>query len=505
MKSSYKSFHLLGRCHNVEWTRLILKVSDIITHQEIEKWKIGDRILISAGTGRGKTYFVLNVLIDHANTFGNKILFIVNRAPLQHQIQHKLQELSKSELIDVRTYQSVENEILQKTHNFDDYKFIVCDEAHYFFSDAQFNNKTNLILNLIKDELKDKVVILMSATSKLLKGYLKVDESFVYNLDNDYSYIEGIYTYKNQDVIEQMLQSLPKNEKAIYFSKSVEKAFNMTRTLGNASFICSYGNRKYSRYIDKNELNNIKQNERFECQVLCCTTALDNGINIIDAQVKHIIIDVLDIDTVIQCIGRKRIVYVTERVKLYLREVNGSYAHTIYNSVTKELDQASYLLHHGEKAFRKKYHKQDYSKFLIDIDEDAMRVNEAGAWKYQQIKSMCSAIKNKEKTWLQILFEQMGLDNPNVESLECITDGESLTGYLQEMQDIPMFRETQETFRETINQMLISIISQNKRKLGLKAINEILKELCIPFVIESQRENKGKMRNQRYWIVKALS
>lgn len=489
----------------MKWSNLILKVTDIIRHDDIEQWKLGGRILISAGTGRGKTHWVINTLSEYANTFGNKILFLVNRAPLQHQIQYKLQELGKSDLIDVRTYQSLENEILQGTHNFDEYKFIVCDEAHYFFSDAQFNNKTNLILNLIKDELKDKVVILMSATANLLKSYLKIDESCIYKLDNNYMYIEGIYTYKNQEVIFQMLNSLPKGEKAIYFSKSVEKAFDMAQQLNDAGFICSYGNRKYSRYIDKDELNNIQRNERFECQVLCCTTALDNGINIIDEQVKHIIIDVLDIDTVIQCIGRKRAVYIRERVKLYLREVDIRYANTIYNSVTKDLEQAVYLKRNGERAFKKKYRKKDYIKYLIDVDEDTIRVNEAGAWKFRQIEQTCKAIKNKEKTWLQMLFEQMGLDNPNVESLECIADGKSLTGYLQEMQDIPMFSEVQEAFRETIKGMLNSLVSQNKRKFGIKSINEILKELCVPFVIESKRENKGEMRNQRYWIVKALS
>lgn len=481
------------------------RVSDIITSQEIEKWQLGGRILISAGTGRGKTHFVINTLSEYANTFENKILFLVNRAPLQQQIQHKLQELGKSELIDVRTYQSLENELLQKTQDFDEYKFIVCDEGHYFFSDAQFNNKTNLILNLIKDELKDKVVILMSATPKLLKGYLKVDESLVYNLDNDYSYIEGIYTYKNQDVIIQMLQSLPKDEKAIYFSKSVEKAYEMAHNLHDTSFICSYGNRKYSRYINEDELNNIQQNERFECQVLCCTTALDNGINIIDEQVKHIIVDVLDIDTVIQCFGRKRISHNGEKVKIYLREVDMRYANTIYNSVVKDLEQASYLLHYGERAFRKKYQKQDYSKYLIDIDEDAIRVNEAGAWKFRQIEQMCSAIKHKEKTWLQMLFKQMGLDNPVVESLECVTDGRLLTEYLQEMQDKPMFNEVQQTFRETIKQMLNSVISQNKRKFGMNAINELFKELGVSFMIESKKENRGEMRNQRYWIVRAVN
>lgn len=109
----------------MKWQDFMLKVSDLIKHEEIEKWQLGDRILITAGTGTGKTYFVMNSLTKHANTFGAKILLLVNRAPLQNQIQHNHQELGKSDLIDVRTYQSVENEILQGTHDFAEYKFIV--------------------------------------------------------------------------------------------------------------------------------------------------------------------------------------------------------------------------------------------------------------------------------------------------------------------------------------------------------------------------------------------
>lgn len=492
----------------------MLKVSDVIKGKEIEKWQQGYRILISAGTGTGKTYFVKRVLTEHANTFGNKILLLVNRTPLQEQIQNNLQEIDGHDVIDVRTYQSLENEILKGTHNFDDYKFVVCDEAHYFFSDALFNNKTNLILNLIKDELQDKVVILMSATANLLKSYLKIDDSLIYIVKNSYHGLDGIYTYKNQETIEQLLKSLPPNEKAIYFTQSVEKAYEMSLTLSDAGFICSQGNKK-SCHMNKEELQNIQQNERFECQVLCCTTALDNGINIIDGQVKHIIIDVFDLDTVIQCIGRKRIVDIGEKFKLYLKEVDARYANTIYNSVSKDLEQASYLLHYREKAFRKKYQKQDYSKFLIDISEDSITVNEAGAWKFNQTKKVCSTIKKKEKTWLEMLLEQMELKRMNleemtmesygVESLEAITDGISLNEYLQEIQDKPMFKEAQKTFRIRIQQMLNSIMSQNKRKFGINALNELFDERRVPFVIESKRENKGEMRNQRYWIVKALS
>ena len=55
---------------------MMQRVSDIIQAQDIEQWKHGDKILIRAGTGRGKTYFVKNVLSTYADCNNKKILFL---------------------------------------------------------------------------------------------------------------------------------------------------------------------------------------------------------------------------------------------------------------------------------------------------------------------------------------------------------------------------------------------------------------------------------------------
>ena len=46
------------------------RVSDIIKAHDIEQWRIGDKILINARTGSGKTYFVNNKLIYYADVTG---------------------------------------------------------------------------------------------------------------------------------------------------------------------------------------------------------------------------------------------------------------------------------------------------------------------------------------------------------------------------------------------------------------------------------------------------
>ena len=48
-------------------------VSDIIG-EDYKNWKPGDRILISTGTGSGKTWFVLRVLLGEAKRQGKHLV-----------------------------------------------------------------------------------------------------------------------------------------------------------------------------------------------------------------------------------------------------------------------------------------------------------------------------------------------------------------------------------------------------------------------------------------------
>ena len=56
----------------------------------------------------------------------------------------------------------------------------------------------------------------------------------------------------------------------------------------------------------------------FSKDVVITTTVLENGINIKDHQLKHIVIDLTDMETIVQCIGRKRL-FGNDGVNLYVR------------------------------------------------------------------------------------------------------------------------------------------------------------------------------------------
>ena len=63
-------------------------VSDILTEADIDSWKPSELVLITAGTGQGKTYFVHNVLIPYAKRHGQKVIMLVNRTALKEQLQN---------------------------------------------------------------------------------------------------------------------------------------------------------------------------------------------------------------------------------------------------------------------------------------------------------------------------------------------------------------------------------------------------------------------------------
>lgn len=478
------------------------KVSDIIQAYDIEQWYKGNKILIRAGTGRGKTYFVKNILPQYADNDKNRILFLSNRKSLQEQTLGELRQENKHEHIECMTYQKLEQDILNEVVDMDRFKYIVCDEAHYFFMDSTFNHMTNLSANYIKDCTDDKIVILMTATPRRLKAYFNIPQEQVYEIDMEYAYIKEIYRYSKLDTVIKMLNTLPKGEKAIFFT-SANKAYDASMKIYDACFICSSSNAK-RKLSDTEELRSIQENSKFSHRVLCTTTVLDNGVNIIDSQVKHIVVDMVDVDTVIQCIGRKRVQSPSDRINLYIANKGHSSIQTYYNKVVNDLEQAIYLRDHGEEAFRKKYRKKDYNKQLIDIDVDTIKINDVAAWKYSELKNEYGQMLRIQDGWLKVLLQEMGLERRIVRVLEQKLDRITLKQYLDGMVNQRIFAKEREHMKRSILQQMVGKIEKNQKKLGIKSINAMLADLGIPYVFESHKETSGERRNQRYWILKSI-
>jgi len=143
----------------------------------------------------------------------------------------------------------------------------------------------------------------------------------VYSSKPDYSYIDPVYFHKNQNIVDAILCS-DKTEKWIIFvtNENDGKDF-MARLSGKdvtAVFIDAE-DKDNPQTISKEEYRNIVTGEKFTTRVLITTSALDNGINICDKDVKNIVIFSLNATTFLQMLGRKRLSEKDDRVRLFLR------------------------------------------------------------------------------------------------------------------------------------------------------------------------------------------
>lgn len=158
----------------------------------------GDIVLLTAPTGTGKSHFVLYDLLKWTIKNRQKILYVVNRKILKAQIEAEIKKevalklheefngypINVQNYITVLTYQSIErrlkDSIQQEVNWLKSFWYVVYDECHYFYSDANFNTSTELSYDCLRREFYDKVQIFISATMKNMEKMIQCrDASFL--------------------------------------------------------------------------------------------------------------------------------------------------------------------------------------------------------------------------------------------------------------------------------------------------------------------------------------
>lgn len=480
----------------------IKRVGDIIQLEKIRSWNTGDTILIKAPTGSGKSFFVTSYLAAHCRANNKKILWLSNRKLLKDQ--NKRDSKQDSDIITSVNYQQIESIILNQK-GIKHFDYIVADECHYFFNDSVFNRHTDYAMGWLLNR-KDCIKILCTATGELVDKYLSLKKINVikYEIEANYNYIGNIYFYNNNKVLEKMLSELPENEKAIYFA-STEKALRIGKEFENAEFICSDNNTKYKNYSNKAVKEQIKKNEKFDCQILCSTSVLDNGVNIKDKKVKHIIVDYFDLDTIQQCIGRKRIMSENETINIYIRNRNNKSLNGTLQRIKKIISQAEYFKENGQIEFVNKHIKKTYSS-IIDIynnknDETKIRVNNMMYLKYKFDIFTIKKLLSEDDGYIKAVLNRFKFGEYKIldDEFDSITLNDKLGNYISKK----MFAEEQKEFKKTINKNVLKVIAGSKNSLGYKTINNRFRELELDYKIESKEEKSRKSgkRGKRYWIL----
>ena len=314
---------------NLKW------VSDTIG-EEYKQWSKGDIVTIQAQTGTGKTYFVKNVLVPYLDKYEH-MLIVSNRVNLKRQIKIDLLRLCGKEipkdLKELDKITKVGNVTLLSYHqiaimrqaqeekgkkiNLDIYKYIICDECHWFKSDASFCDKTELAWKeLIRTSHRESIVVYISATMEEIRPMIdsaieKFNEKsfgssiklWNYTTGIDYSYLNPYYFDKIENLGVHIKNADIKDGKWLVFVTSKSMANNLKDIITNKKVSIITADTKE----DNEDLKSIINNSKFNSDVLICTKVLDNGVNIQDEEVKNIVINSWDKTTFIQEIGRIRI------------------------------------------------------------------------------------------------------------------------------------------------------------------------------------------------------
>ena len=478
-------------------------VSDLIELEDIEQWKDNDAILIKSPTGSGKSHFIKNTLKNYCVNNGKTILLLTNRDILKEQ---NLKELVEDNVIDVKNYQQIEYAILNgKPIN--SYDIVVADEIHYFFLDSTFSRKTDISFNWLLNN--NTLKILLSATCNIVEEYFSKNniEVIKYEIESDYNYISDLYYYFKDDVLKKLISDIPDDEKIIYFA-GAKKAYEMSNEFENSKFICSKHSSTYSEFSDDEEKNNIIENAKFDCRLLCCTSVLDNGINIKDKSVKHIIVDIFDLDTLQQCIGRKRVLDKDDTITIYIKDRKGRSINTRINFNNCKLSQAIYLEKHGEVEFLNEYKKETINEMIDVINNGkyniSLRLNHIMYFKYLYDNELCKFMLEEEYGfgYQDEIFKRFKIGDGAV-MLEDLYDGITLEDKLNQLVGVKMFKEEQNNFKEFLMKELLNVPKGSHGKIGLKTINALFEDNKVNYRLTSDVENsrKSEYYKKTFWMV----
>jgi hypothetical protein len=475
-------------------------ITDIIKKEEIEKWKPGDRVLICSMVGSGKSSLIKNQLYDYVKSIDKKILLMSNRNLLKQQ--NVLEIGNKKDYITLHNYQEFESRILKENNTieklFEPYQYIIFDEVHYFFSDSFFNNNTDLLINPIKNTPKDKIFIFMTATPDALLDY-QFDYKFIYNLPRDYSYIENIYFYekKHESLVEKsVIQNIPYDEKILCFGNSAENMWNLSNEFSNTAFICSPGN-KMAMNSNTNEMNNIINNAKFDSHILFSTKILDNGVNLRDKKLKHIIIDIIDPISFVQTLGRKRCISEDDKINLYVRNYNRGMIYWMVRGYNSKIELVKDLQHLSKEEFQNKYPK----RIRDSVINESYTINKAKYQQYITQVRLLEEIMNYKGGYKKYICDLLLFDINKIKDANVEFEKLSIIDLLKKNIGIKMFEKDRLFFIDSFYRKIFTPKQTDYSAMGIRATNSIIEEDGLNFKIYSSQETKGTMRNKTFWII----
>ena len=361
----------------------------MIPDSEIESWNRGDNICIVAGTGAGKSYFIKTSLVNYARQFNKQILFLVHRTLLKEQIQIEIDEMNISDVFTVETYQYVE--MLKDSEGditLEYFDYVVADEFHYFLADSTFNNSTEKSL---REVLNSNVTrIFMSATPSDMIQYFKEYEKVQvkeYILPAKYDFIRSLNFINGINSMKEITyETIARKKKTIIFTTAgIKRMRSLVNEFPSSIVYASPSNPKLYTYVDEDKMNQLIVDRKFSEDVLITTTAMDAGVSLFDRDIETIIIDIRDMTSIIQCLGRKRQIDPEDKVDLYIVVPTDNVFEDDLFKKGKTLEALNVLDKEGGFQFYHKYMQYPTNRIYLTNVVDTISINGLIGYKYSKL------------------------------------------------------------------------------------------------------------------------
>lgn len=498
-------------------------VSNVIRN-EYKEWKKGDVIKIVSQTGTGKSYFIKDVLIPYVDRLNRNsietkpynILILTNRIALSRQVKlDVLKKLNKKvpncckgldsirtiDNVNIMNYQSLLELLLNDEFGFslENYDFVICDEVHYLYSDS-FTGRTTIVSDELFKENNNSIRIFMSATitdeleDKI--NNISCNKVFEYDTNRDYSYLKPHLFFKDEQVVNRIINDKSK-DKWLYFVDSKKKGESIRQKLQEYGIDCAFVYRNCKKQ-DKKELDNIVANEKFDCKVLISTSILDNGINIKDSNVKHIITTVWDETNLIQSIGRIRFESFKNayNINLYIKVNNGNEINGKLRRVQNNLDVFNLLIEDENKFLKKYGFKLETLPRGINMGSDRKFTYDEISYSYLKIQEKrLSKYKDNPEKFCKSQLRRLHLIPYILDDVEIEVDKDETEKYIKNLIDQPLGKQQQQELIQMINLR----DARGRQQKSFKIVNSYLQE-NYNMHLENKRMYIGSDR-VRVWII----
>lgn len=477
--------------------------------EQYREWH-SEGVIIASGTDTGKTTFIINTLLPYALLEGKNALYLVNRKSLYEQIKAKIIEYPH---VKIMTYQALQA-LIRKNIEIPHYDYIIADECHYFLTDGIFNQYTDIAFSWLRSQ-SDNVVIYMSATGNnlfnglTLSGIVKPER--YYYIPQNHDNIEAVYFYnKNQitKVIDNIMENNP-NDKILVFVNSIKRLKEMYCIYGDvASYLCSrfHAKDKTLSFVDYE----CVQNFQFAKKILFATKSLDNGVDLKDRRIKHVFSEIIDVDSSIQAIGRKRPEDAEDTYNLYFLRYDNRAIRQFAKIEESDLlpvqklmyDRDAFMSEYGTDRELLRRNKILYGE-MNDSDEiGTIYINHIVRQKFEYDVKIYNEMISEgyETVLLKLLGKDFIAKTKKLKVEKAQTD--KFLEYLQSVCGQKLFKPEQKILKEKFK----TILHLYDNRMGIHTLNGKLKDCGYQFMITAKKEKKRNSpnRNKTYWLIAPL-